>query len=56
MSSSLSNFVDNLSKGFHSDKYADSKSCLDHMMFKNDQLIFSCFDCQNKIRNSLIKN
>ena len=45
MSSSLSNLVENLSEGLHSDKCIDCKSCLDYMMFKDTQLIFRCFEC-----------
>ena len=43
MSSSLSSLVDNLSDGFYCDKWIDSKSCLDYMITKDDQLIFRCF-------------
>ena len=43
MSSLLSNLVDNLSEGLYSDKCTDCKSCLDYMMFTDDQLIFRCF-------------
>ena len=43
MSSSLSNLVDKLSEGLHYDKFTDCESCLDYMMFKDDQLIFRCF-------------
>ena len=46
MSSSLSNLVDNLSERLHSDKCTDCKSCLDYMKFKDDQLIFRCFECK----------
>ena len=44
MSSSLSSLVDNLSEGIHKDKYIDCKSCLDYMTFKDDHLIFICFE------------
>ena len=37
MSSSLSNLVDNLSEGLHSDKCTDCKSCLDFMTNKDEQ-------------------
>ena len=37
MSSSLSNLVDNLAEGLHSDKCTDSKSYLDYMTTKDDQ-------------------
>ena len=59
MSSSLSNLVDNLSEGFHSDKCTDCKSCLDYMITKDDQLIFRCFECKKNYKkdfnNELIK-
>ena len=59
MSSSLSSLVDNLSEGFHSDKYTDCKSCLDNMITKDDQLIFRCFECKKNyekdFNNELIK-
>ena len=44
ISSSLSGLVDNLSERLHSDKCTDCKSCLDCMITKDDQLIFSCFE------------
>ena len=37
MSSSLSNLVDNLSEGLHSDKCTNCKSCLDYMTTKDEQ-------------------
>ena len=45
MSSSLSNLVDKLSEGLHSDKCIDCKSCLGYVSvkrvaLKDDQLIF----------------
>ena len=43
MSSSLSNLVDNLSEGLHSDKCTNCKSCLDYITTKDAQLIFRCF-------------
>ena len=55
MSSSLSNLVDNLSEGLHSDKCTDCKSCLDNMMFKNDQLIFRCFECKKNYKKDFNK-
>ena len=50
MSSSLSNLVDNLSEGLHSDKCTDCKPCLDYMMFKDDQLFFRCFECKKNYK------
>ena len=55
MSSSLSNLVDNLSEGLHCDKCTDCKSCLDNMMFKNDQLIFRCFECKKNYKKDFNK-
>ena len=46
MSSSLSNIVDNLSEGLHSNKCTNSKSCLDFMTTKDEQLIFRRFRCK----------
>ena len=45
MSCSLTNLVDNLSEGLHNDKCTDSISYLYYMSIKDDQLIFTCFDC-----------
>ena len=50
MSSSLSNFVDNLSEGLHCDKWIDCKSCLDYVSVKDDQLIFRCFECKKNYK------
>ena len=50
MSSSLSNLVDNLSEGLHSDKCTCCKSCLDYMITKDDQLIFRCFECKKNYK------
>ena len=59
MSSSLLNLVDNLSEVVHSDKCTDCKSSLDYMKFKDDQLIFRCFECKKnskkKFNEELIK-
>ena len=40
----LSNLVDNLSEGLHSEECIDRKSCLDYMSIKDNQLIFRCFE------------
>ena len=50
MSSSLSNLVDNLSEGFHSDKCTNCKSCVDYMITEDEQLIFRCFMCKKRER------
>ena len=55
-SSSLSNLVDDLSEGLHCDKCTDSKSCIDYMVFKDDQLIFRGLNLKRIIRKNLIKN
>ena len=49
MSSSLSNLVDNLSEGLHSDKCTDCKFYLDYMITKDGQLIFRCFECKKEL-------
>ena len=45
----LSSLVDNLSEGLHSDKCTDCKSCLNYMMFKDEQLVFRCFECKREL-------
>ena len=55
MSSSLSILVENLSEGIHSDKCTDCKSCFDYMMFKDDQLIFRCFECKKNYKEDFNK-
>ena len=54
--SSLSSLVDNLSEGLHRDKCIDCKSCLDYMMFKDDQLIFGCFECKKNYKKDFNKD
>ena len=55
MSSSLSNLVDNLSEGLHSDNCTDCKSCLDYMTTKDEQLIFKCFECKKNYKKDFNK-
>ena len=55
MSSSLSSLVDNLSEGLHSDKSTDSKSCLDYIIRKDDQLIFRYFECKKNYKKEFNK-
>ena len=55
MSSSLSSLVDNLSEGLHSDECSDCKSCLDYLMFKDDQLIFRYFECKKNYKKDFNK-
>ena len=55
MSSSLANLVDNLSEGLNCDKCTNCKSCLDYMMFKDDQLIFRCFECKKNYKKEFNK-
>ena len=55
MSTSLSNLVDNLSEGLHSDKCIDCKSYLDYMAAKDEKLIFRCFECKNNYEKDFNK-
>ena len=55
MPSSLSNHVDKLFEGLHSGKCLDCKSCLDYIMFKDDKLIFSCFECKKNYKKEFNK-
>ena len=55
MLSSLSNLVDNLSEGLHSDKCTDCKSCLDYMSIKDNQLTFRCFECKKNYNKDFNK-
>ena len=59
MSSSLSNLVDNVSEGLHSEKCTNCKSCLDYVIPKDEQLIFRCFEFKKNYKkdfnNELIK-
>ena len=47
MSSSLSSFVNDLSE--------NCKSCLDYIMFKDDQFIFRCFECKKNYKKDFNK-
>ena len=51
----MSSLVDNLSEGLHSDKCTFCKSCLDYMVFKDDQLIFRCFECKKNYKKDFNK-
>ena len=55
MSTSLSSLLDNLSEGLHSDNCRNCKSCLDYMVFKDYQLIFSCFECKKNYKKDINK-
>ena len=55
MSKLLSNLVDNLSEGLHSDKCTDCKSCLDYMAAKDEQLIFRYFECKKNYKKDFNK-
>ena len=55
MPSSLSNHVDKLFEGLHSGKCLDCKSCLDYIMFKDDELIFRCFECKKNYKKEFNK-
>ena len=55
MSTSLSNFVSNLSEALHNDRCIDCKSCLDYMTTKDEQLIFRSFRCNKKYEKNFNK-
>ena len=55
MSISLSNFVNNLSESVHNDKCTNSKSCLDYMTTKDEQLLFRCFRCKKSYEKDFNK-
>ena len=55
MSTSLSNLINNLSEGFHSDKCTDCKSCLDYVITKDEKLIFRCFKCKKNYKKDFNK-
>ena len=55
MSTSLSNLVNNLSQGFHSDKCTNCKSCLAYVTTKDEQLIFRCFRCKKNYEKDFNK-
>ena len=55
MSTSLSNLVDNLSEGLHSDKCTDCKLLFDFMSIKDNQLIFKCFGCKKNYKKDFNK-
>ena len=52
MSTSLSNFVSNLSEGLHNDRCIDCKSCLDYTTTKDEQLIFRCCMCKKNSKKN----
>ena len=54
-SSSLSNLVDNLSEGLHSDGCTDCKSYFDYMTTNDTQLIFRCFECKKNCKKDFDK-
>ena len=53
MSRPLSNLVDNLSEGLHSEKCANCKSYPDYMSIKDDKLILRCFECKNNYEEKI---
>ena len=56
MSTSLSSLVKNLSDGLYNDKCTDCKSCLYYMSAKDNQLIFTCLNCNNNRNKDLNKD
>ena len=55
MSSSLANLAGNLSEELHSDECTDCKSYLDYMSFKDNQLIFRCFEHKKNYKKDFNK-
>ena len=55
MSTSLSKLVDNLSEGLHNNRCVDCKPYLDHMITKDEKLIFGCFTCTKNYENDFNK-
>ena len=55
MSTSISNLVDNLSEGVHSDKCRKCKSYLHYMKTKDEKLIFWCFECKKNYKKDFNK-
>ena len=55
MSTSFSNLVNNLSEGFDNNKCTNSKSYLDYMATKNEQLSFRCFRCRKNYEKDFNK-
>ena len=55
MWSPLSFLVDNLSEGFYNDKFTNCVSCRYYMSVKDDQLIFSCFECKKNYKDDFNK-
>ena len=56
MSTSLSRLIDNLSDGFHCNRYIDCKFFLDYMITQDDQLIFRCFECKKNYHKDFNKD
>ena len=52
MSTSLSSLADNLSEKLHRDKCKDSKSQLDYMSIKNNELISQCLECKKHYKKN----
>ena len=55
ISTSLSNLVDNLSEGLHSDKCTDCELHFNYMSIKGNQLIFRCFRCKKNYEKDFNK-
>ena len=56
MSTSLSKLVHNLSEGLYNNKCFHCKSSLDYIKYKNEKLIFKCFNCNKNMEKILTKN
>ena len=55
MASSLSKFVDNLSKGIHNNKCVNCNSCLDYIKTENEKLILERYNCKQRYRKKCNK-
>ena len=47
MSTSLSNLISNLSDQLYNNCF-DCKNLLDYMVFKDNKVVFRCFECKKK--------
>ena len=47
MATSLSNLISNLSDQLYNNCF-DCKNCLDYMIFKDNKVVFRCFECKKK--------
>ena len=55
MSTSLLNLTNNLSDQLHNN-CSDCKNPLDYMVFKDNKIVFRCFECKTILVKILTKN